>query len=86
MKWIKADNPNQYFVKEAAKKWVEYHDGTIFAEFEEKKNIYNTPIAIEPYVILQRTDGLYVRLNNNKAYYGDGMDHMNFLCNGRMEN
>lgn len=83
LKWKKSGEDDEYFIQVSKTKWEEYHQGALFAEFDQIENIFNTPIAQIPYVILKRTDGLYILLLTDKAYFGNSRDDIrNYLADG----
>jgi hypothetical protein len=83
-KWVKTCEENQYFVKESEKKWKEYQNGNLFAEFEE---IYSNFESGNSCVILERNDGYFVKLTNECGYFGDSQTDISIhFCDGKWEN
>ena len=79
-KWVKKDEPNQFFVKEGPNRWIEYQNGSKHADFEELSNSNGT-------VILRKNDGAFVKLTNNQALLGMDKNNINdFICNGEWKN
>ena len=75
-KWVKRDEPNQFFVKEGSNKWVEYQNGSKFADFEELSSNSNGT------VILRKNDGTFIKLTNTQAFMGMDKNNINdFICN-----
>ena len=80
-KWVKTDEPNQFFVKKGPNRWVEYQNGSKHADFEEVSNNSNGK------VILKKNDGVFVRLTNSRAFWGMDKNNIdNFICNGEWKN
>ena len=58
----KFNNLDEYFKRVSGNDWIETKNGTLYASF---KFIQQT----DDYVILRRTDNLYVRISQNNASF-----------------
>jgi hypothetical protein len=83
VKWVKLNEGNQYFVKVSEKKWHEYHESNLYAEFEEISNVE----AENQSLILKRNDGYFVKLTDGRGYFGSNQsDISSFFTDGKWEN
>lgn len=66
-KWVKLNEENQYFIKVSEKKWHEYHESNLYAEFEEISHVEEEN---QLSVILKRHDGYFVKLTDGRGLFG----------------
>lgn len=86
MRWIKTDiGEIQYFENcEEQSLWHEYQKGKLFSKFIEVDRNLDKNGELE--VLILKTNGLFVKLTSNGAFWGYAKDDTgNYLSNGRWE-